>query len=49
MNSYAAQPLSWCVAEGLISGIGTEIRPQSSATRAQIATMLMRLGESVAQ
>ena len=47
VNSYAAQPLSWCVAEGLISGIGTEIRPQSSATRAQIATMLMRFCENV--
>ena len=48
VNSYAAQPLSWCVAEGLISGIGREIRPQSSATRAQIATMLMRFCENVA-
>ena len=41
VNGYAAEPMGWCVAEGLISGIGTEIRPQSSATRAQIATMLM--------
>ena len=49
VNSYAAEPMGWCVAEGLISGIGTEIRPQSSATRAQIATMLMRLGEDIAE
>ncbi len=49
VNSYAAEPMGWCVAEGLISGIGTEIRPQSSATRAQIATMLMRLSEDIAE
>ena len=49
VNDYAVTPMSWSVAEGLISGIGTEIRPQSSATRAQIATMLMRLCESVAE
>ncbi len=49
VNSYAAEPMGWCVAEGLISGIGTEIRPQSSATRAQIATMLMRFCENIAK
>ena len=41
-------------AEGALVGaplsaaaFGTEIRPQSSATRAQIATMLMRFCENV--
>ena len=48
VNGYAVTPMSWSVAEGLISGIGTEIRPQSTATRAQIATMLMRFCENVA-
>ena len=47
VNGYAVTPMSWSVAEGLISGIGTEIRPQSTATRAQIATMLMRFCENV--
>ncbi len=36
-------------AEGALVGapLGTEIRPQSTATRAQIATMLMRFCENV--
>ena len=49
VNDYAAAPLAWCVAEGFISGIGAELRPQSSATRAQIATLLMRFCETIAE
>ena len=39
----AAGALSWAVAEGLIQGMGDgEVAPNATATRAQIATILMR-------
>ena len=49
VNDYASAPLAWCVAEGFISGIGAELRPQSGATRAQIATLLMRFCKTIAE
>ncbi|MBQ3900740.1 MAG: S-layer homology domain-containing protein, partial [Clostridia bacterium] len=49
-HSYAKDAVSWAVAEGLISGTKAGDRvlldPRGSATRAQVATILMRyLGE----
>ena len=43
----AQEAMQWAVAEGLISGMtNTELRPQSSATRAQVAAILQRLLEA---
>ena len=43
IQSYATQALSWAVAEGLLQGFEDDsLQPQSTATRAQIATILMR-------
>lgn len=47
--SYAEEAVSWAVAEGLISGTDdTTLSPEGTATRAQIATILMRFCESIA-
>ncbi len=43
VSSWAEEALQWCVAEGIISGTdSTSLSPKNSATRAQIATILMR-------
>ena len=47
VSEYAVAPLTWAVGEGLITGIaqadGTALlAPTGNATRAQIATILMR-------
>ena len=50
IQSYATEGLSWAVAEGLLQGFEDDsLRPQSTATRAQIATILMRFCEGVAK
>ena len=50
IQSYATQALSWAVAEGLLQGFEDDtIRPGGTATRAQIATILMRFCEGVGQ
>ena len=49
-SSYAVAAMQWANAEGLISGISsTVLDPQGSATRAQVATILMRFCENIAQ
>lgn len=41
--SYAVEPLAWAVKNGIVSGTSaTAVSPSGSATRAQVATMLMR-------
>ena len=43
----AQETMQWAVAEGLISGVtNTELQPQSSATRAQVAAILQRFLEA---
>ena len=43
VSSYALQPLAWAVENGIISGTSSDtISPAGNATRAQVATMLMR-------
>lgn len=43
VNSYAVEPLQWANAHGLINGTSaTTLTPNGSATRAQVATILMR-------
>ena len=44
VSSWAADPVRWAVAEGLISGVTADtLAPEGSATRAQTAAILMRL------
>ena len=46
VSPYAVEALQWATAEGLIQGITpAALAPQGGATRAQAATLLMRLGE----
>ena len=50
IQSYATEALSWAVAEGLLQGFEDDtLRPQGNATRAQIATILMRFCQTVAE
>ena len=47
VSGYAVEALRWAVGEGLISGDDAGLlAPQGSATRAQVATILMRFVES---
>ena len=47
---YAQEAMAWAVAEGLLQGFEDDtLRPQGNATRAQIATILMRFCETVAE
>ncbi len=46
IHDYALEPLSWANAAGLITGTGSDtLSPQSTSTRAQLATVLSRLCE----
>ena len=48
VSGYAEDALSWAVSQGLVNGVGgNTLLPQGSATRAQIAAILMRLCENV--
>ncbi|MEG2744062.1 MAG: phosphodiester glycosidase family protein [Oscillospiraceae bacterium] len=43
-SDWAKTPLAWAVEKGLISGISpTELSPQTTASRAQFASILMRM------
>lgn len=46
VSSYAQQAMAWCVEQGIIGGTTTTtLSPQGEATRAQVATILMRFIE----
>lgn len=45
VSTYANEAMQWAVATGLINGMDGKLNPQGSATRAQVATMLMRFAE----
>ena len=48
VSAYALEAVRWAVGEGLISGTDAGLlAPQGSATRAQVATILMRFVESL--
>ncbi len=51
VSGYAKQALSWCVAEGIITGSADGghiyLDPQGNATRAQVATIFMRYIQNV--
>ena len=43
VSDYAKEALSWAVAVGIINGMpDNTIAPQNSATRAEVATIIMR-------
>ena len=49
VSSYAQQAMAWCVEQGIIGGTtATTLSPQAEATRAQVATILMRFIEGMA-
>lgn len=49
ISGYAVKEAAWAVSEGLITGSGengkTILAPKAGATRAQVATILMRFCE----
>ena len=48
LSSYASEAMSWAVGEELFQGVGAALlSPNTSATRAQVATILMRFCETV--
>lgn len=49
VNAYALPAVKWAVAEGLINGNGGRLDPQGNATRAQVATILMRYIQNVVE
>lgn len=50
ISDYAAETLAWANAAGLINGMGDKtLAPQSGATRAQVAAILMRFCENIAK
>ena len=47
-SDWALTAMKWAVAEGLINGVsGTELDPTGYATRAQVATILMRFVQNI--
>ncbi len=53
ISAYAEDALSWAVSEGLVTGTktgsSTYLDPKGNATRAQVATILMRFIENVVE
>ena len=44
VQSYATEPMTWAVGNGIILGMGNnELAPRESATRAQFAAITARL------
>lgn len=49
ISSYAAAAMRWANAEGLVTGsTGRKLNPQGNASRAEVATILMRFCENMA-
>ena len=42
VSEWANEAMHWMIMKGIINGMGGRLKPQSSATRAQTATMFMR-------
>ena len=49
VSTYAADAMRWAVANGLIQGSNSKLNPKGTATRAQVATILMRFMELYAK
>ena len=49
VSAYAQQAMAWAIHDGIITGYtATTLHPQEEATRAQVATILMRFVENIA-
>ena len=49
VSTYAAEPMGWAIGNGLIAGVGNNtLAPKGNATRAQVATILKRFCENIA-
>lgn len=49
VSSWASQAMAWAVERGMISGMDGALAPQATATRAQVAQILMRFVETLSQ
>ena len=49
VGSWAKDAVQWTVAEGIISGSDGKLLPQGNATRAQVATILMRFIQNIVE
>ena len=49
VQTYAQPAMAWAVAEGIVEGMDGNLAPAGNASRAQIATILMRFCEDVAK
>ena len=49
VSAYATDAMRWAVANGLIQGSNSKLNPKGTATRAQVATILMRFMELYAK
>ena len=48
ISGYAVEAMQWANANGIVNGMtATTLAPQGTATRAQVATMLMNFCENV--
>ena len=47
VQDYAQPAMAWAVAEGIVEGVDGNLNPAGNATRAQIATILMRFCEGI--
>ena len=47
ISAYAKEAMYWTVGEGIINGSDGKLLPQGNATRAQVATILMRYIENI--
>ena len=45
VSSYAVNAMQWAVANGIVNGSNGKLNPQNTATRAQVAAILMRFCE----
>ena len=49
VSAYATDAMRWAVANGLIQGSNSKLNPKATASRAQVATILMRFMELYAK
>ena len=49
VSAYALAAMRWAVENGLINGMNGQLNPQGAATRAQVAAIMMRFCQNVAQ
>ena len=45
ISAWAVSAMQWAVGQGLIQGSNSQLRPQANASRAEVATILMRFCE----